>query len=139
MASIVYNSFWEDLARGLIDTDTDTFKVMALGPGYSESKASHSKRSDLTNEVSGPGYTAGGTQVTVTVTRDNATNRLVIGLGGAVWANSTVSGVQKFGYYKSRGGAAGADELVALVDHGSPVSTSNGPLSIDASTITIQN
>ncbi len=139
MASIIYNSFWEDLARGNIDLDTDTIKVMALTGTYTEDKDAHTKRSNLTNEVSGTGYTAGGQQVTVSITKDTANDRLVITLGGATWNNSTLANVQKFAYYKSRGGAASADELIALVDAGAPVSTTNGPLTLNQSTITIQN
>ena len=139
MASIIYNSFLHDVFVGNIDCDTDTFKVMVLGAAYSEDKDNHEKRSDLTNEVSGTGYTAGGNTVTVTVTKDNTNDRIDISLGGTSWANSTISGAQKFAYYKSRGGSANADELVALIDNGSPVSTSNGTLQLTASTIRIQN
>lgn len=139
MASLIYNSFFDDVVRGAIDCDTDTFKVMALGAAYAENKDTHTKRSDLSNEVSGAGYTAGGAVVTVTVTKDTANDRIDISLGGASWPASTISGAQKFVYYKSRGGAATADELVAVIDNGTPVSTSNGTLQLNASTIRIQN
>ncbi len=139
MASLIYNSFFEDLARGAIDLDTDTFKVMALGAAYSESKTAHTKRSDLTNEVSGTGYSAGGATATITVTKDNANNRLDVTLGGVSWPSSTITGAQKFAYYKARGGVASADELVAVIDNGSAVSTSNGTLQLTASTLRVQN
>jgi hypothetical protein len=139
MASIIYNSFLDDVVRGNIDCDTDTFKVMVLGSAYAENKDTHTKRSDLTNEVTGTGYTAGGATVTVSVTKDTTNDRIDITLGGASWSSSTISGAQKFAYYKSRGGAASADELVALIDNGTAVSTSNGTLQLTASTIRIQN
>ena len=59
MASFGYNSMLRDTVTGAIDFDTDTFKVMLVGAGYTESRA-HSKRSDVSSEVSGAGYTAGG-------------------------------------------------------------------------------
>lgn len=139
MATIVYNSFWEDLARGAIDLDTDTFKVQLTTVTYSENKDTHTKRSDLTNEVSGAGYTAGGNTVTVTVTKDTANDRLDISLGGTSWTSATISGARKAIVYKSRGGAATADELVACIDNGSDVSVSSGTLTLTASTVRIQN
>lgn len=138
MASVIYTSVLRDIATGAVDCDTDTFYVMALGAAYSESK-NHTKRSDLTNEVSGTGYTAGGNSVTVTVTLDTVNNRVDVSLGGTTWPSSTISGAQKFAYYKRRGGAASADELVALIDNGSAVSTSSGTLTLTASTLRLAN
>jgi hypothetical protein len=61
MASLIYNSFFEDWARGAIDLDTDAFWVMLTTSGYSENKDTHLKRSDVTNEVAaGGGYSTGG-------------------------------------------------------------------------------
>lgn len=139
MPSIVYNSLLFDEAVGNVDFDTHTFWVMACGPGYSESK-SHSKRSDVTNEITGTGYTAGGQAVTVTVNAtDNVNNRVDITLGGASWPSSTLANVQKFVYYRRRGGAASADELVAVIDNGTPVSTTADTLTLTASTLRKQN
>jgi hypothetical protein len=139
MASLIYNSCLDDTVRGIVDFDTDTFKVMALGAAYTENKDTHLKRSDLTNEVSGTGYTAGGNSVTVTVTKDLANDRIDISLGGTTWPTSTISGAQKFAYYKSRGGVATADELVAVIDNGTAVSTTAGTLTLTASTLRISN
>lgn len=139
MASLIYSSFIEDCLKGKVDCSVDTFKVMALGAAYAENKETHSKRSQLTNEITGTGYIAGGATVSVSVTRDTANNRIDVSLGAASWPNSTLAGVQKFAYYKSRGGAATADELVAVIDNGSPVSTSAGTLTLNASTLRHQN
>jgi hypothetical protein len=139
VASLIYNSFFEDLARGAIDLDTDTFKVMALTATYSENKDTHTKRSDLTNEVSGTGYSAGGNSVTITVTKDTVNDRLDVTLGGTTWTTSTITSAQKFAYYKARGGLATADELVAVIDNGSGVSTISGTLTLNSSTLRVQN
>lgn len=139
MASIVYNSFLDDCFKGNIDCDTDTFYVMLVTNSYTENKDTHTKRSDITNEVSGTGYTAGGVSVTVTVTKDTANDRIDISLGGTSWASSTITNARKAIYYKRRGGAATADELVACIDNGSDVSTINGTLTLSASTIRVTN
>jgi hypothetical protein len=78
MASLIYNSFVDDMARGAIDADTDTFKVMLVSSAYSPNKDTHDKRDDVTNEVSGTGYTAGGVTSACTVTKDTANDRVTL-------------------------------------------------------------
>lgn len=138
MASLVYNSAVEDMARGLIDFDTDTFKAMLVTSAYSPNKDTHDKRDDVTNEVTGTGYTAGGTTCAVTVTKDTTNDKVTITLGTVIWASSTIT-ARGCVYYKSRGGASSADEIVAYNDFGGDVSTTGGTFSVAASTITLQN
>ena len=140
MASLIYTSFFNDLAKGNIDCDTDTFKVLLTTSSYVENKDTHTRRSDLTNEVAaGSGYTSGGNAITVTVSAVDTTNdRQEIVLGGTSWSSSTIT-ARKAAVYKSRGGASSADELVAVIDFGSDVSTTSGTFTLTASTIRIQN
>jgi hypothetical protein len=138
MASLIFTSFLEDLARGAIDMDTDTFKVMLVTSAYTENKDTHTKRSDITNEVSGTGYTAGGNTSAITVTKDTANDRLDITLGAVSWPSSTIT-ARKAVYYKSRGGASSADELVAVNDFGSDVTSTGATFSLALSTVRFQN
>lgn len=138
MASLIYNSFLEDLARGAIDLDTDTFKAMLVTSSYAEDKDAHLKRSSVTNEVTGTGYTAGGTACAITVTKDTANDRLDVTLGAVSWSTATIT-ARKLVIYKSRGGASSADELVAVNDFGSDVVSTAGTFSVAASTLRFQN
>lgn len=138
MASLIFTSFLEDLARGAIDMDTDTFRVLLTTSSYTENKDTHTKRSDVTNEVTGSGYTAGGVTCTVTVTKDTANDRLDITLGAVSWPSSTIT-ARKAVYYKSRGGAASADEIVAVNDFGSDVVSTGATFSLALSTVRFQN
>lgn len=138
MASLIYNRALELWARGNIDFDTDTFKVLLTTSVYTENKDTHDFRDDVTNEVTGTGYTAGGNTVTVTVTLDTANDRLDITLGGTTWPSSTIT-ARKAVYYKARGGAASADELIAVNDFGTDVISSNGTFTLGASTLRINN
>ena len=138
MPSLIYNRTLELWARGGIDFDTDTFRVLLTTASYSENKDTHDFRDDVTNEVSGAGYTGGGNTVTITVTLDTVNDRLDITLGGTTWPSSTIT-ARKAVYYKSRGGAASADELVAVNDFGSDVVTSSGTFTLNASTLRITN
>jgi hypothetical protein len=138
MASLIYNSAPDEMARGDIDFDTDSFKAMLVSSSYSPNKDTHDFRDDVTNEVSGTGYTAGGVASAVTVTKDTANDKVTIQFGAVSWASSTIT-ARACVYYKSRGGASSADELVAYADFGSDVSSSGGTFSVAASTITLQN
>jgi hypothetical protein len=51
-------------------------------------------------------------------------------------ASSTIT-ARKAVWYKSRGGASSADELVAVNDFGSDVISSSGTLTLPAATITL--
>ena len=138
MASLIYNSAPDEMARGDIDFDTDTFNAMLVTSSYTPNKDTHDFRDDVTNEVSGTGYTAGGVASAVTVTKDTANDKVTIQLGAVSWASSTIT-ARGCVYYKSRGGASSADELVCYADLGSDVSSSGGTFSVAASTITLQN
>lgn len=138
MASLIYNSFFEDLARGVIDLDTDTFKCLLVTSAYVESKDAHLKRSDVTGEVAGVGYTAGGAAVSLTVAKDLVNDRLDVTLGGFSLSNATVM-ARKAVYYKSRGGLATADELVAVIDFGADVTSTAAAWTLAASILRVQN
>jgi hypothetical protein len=139
MPSLIYNRGIEAAARGTIDFDTDTFRVLLTTASYTENKDTHDFRDDVTNEVAaGGGYSSGGNVVTVTVTRDDANDRVDISLGGTTWPTSTIT-ARKAVYYKSRGGAASADELIAVIDFGTDVISSGATFTLTGSTLRIQN
>lgn len=138
MASLIYNSAVDDMARGAIDFDTDTFKVMLVTSAYTPNKDTDLKRSAVTNEASGTGYTAGGVTTTCTVTKVTATDRVTLAFAAATWPSSTIT-ARGAVIYKSRGGASSADELICYVDFGADVSSSAATFSLGSSTITLQN
>jgi hypothetical protein len=130
MASLIYDSCIDDTVRGAIDWDADTFKAMIVTSTYSPNKGTHTKRSDVTNEASGTGYTAGGTAVTVTVSKDTTNHRVDLTFSDPSWSTATLTG-RALVLYKSRGGLASADELVAYVDNGADVTSTAGTWSFD--------
>ena len=138
MASLIYNSAVDDMARGAVDFDTDTFKVMLVTSSYTPNKDTHDKRDDVTNEVSGTGYTAGGVTSACTVTKDTANDRVTLSFAAVNWPSSTIT-ARAAVIYKSRGGASSADELVCYVDFGADVSSSAATFSLGSSVITLQN
>lgn len=129
MASVVYNSFLYDLATGAIDTDTDDFYVMLVTSSYTPDKDAHDKANDVTNEVTGTGYTAGGEETTVTVTKDTANDRLDLTFSTVAWTTATIT-ARGAVVYKKRGGASSADELVGYVDFGSNIVSTAATFSV---------
>jgi hypothetical protein len=139
VASLIFDSCVDDCARGAIDFDTDTFYAMLVTSSYTPDKATHIKRSDVTDEVIGAGYTAGGSASAVTVTKDTTNHRVTVAFANVVWPASTITAKAAV-LYKRRGGAASADELVAYVDFGASVSSTSGNFTVTFSTpLTLQN
>jgi len=60
MANVIYNRFKRDIANGNVELDSDTTKVMLVTSAYTPDQDAHDNRDDITNEVSGTGYTAVG-------------------------------------------------------------------------------
>lgn len=119
MADVIFNSFKRDSANGTIDLDTDAIKIMLVTSAYVANIDTHTKRSDVTNEITGTGYTAGGVALAnKTVVADNTLDRATFDADDASWTTATIT-ARGAVLYKSRGGAATADELVCYFDFGS--------------------
>ena len=137
-ALTIYNSAIFNEAKGLIDYDTDTVYAMLVGEGYTVDKDAHDYRNDITSEPTGAGYTSGGASVSVTVTQDNTNDRTDITLGAVSWPTSTLV-ARGIVYYKRRGGASSADELICHVDFGSTFSTVADTFNVAAQILRKQN
>ncbi|MGB8275587.1 MAG: hypothetical protein WCF16_10010, partial [Alphaproteobacteria bacterium] len=75
MAWVLFDNFRLAAMNGnAVDLDTDTLKVMLTTATYSPNQATHDFKDDVTNEVSGTNYTAGGAALgTQTVTLSSGT------------------------------------------------------------------
>ena len=130
MANLIYNSFLRDIQNGSIDLDTDTIKLMLVTSAYTPNIDTHTKRSDVTNEVVGVGYTAGGvTLAGKTVTQNNTDNTGVFDADNITISTSTIT-ARAGVLYKSRGGASSADELIGYLDFGSDIISTAGDFNI---------
>ena len=132
MSSLIYDSFVDKLCTGAINPSSDTFKVMLIAPGggYTPSKTADIFRSAATaGEASGTGYTSGGVAVTCTVAKNTGSNQETLTFSNPSWAGATISAVGAV-IYKSRGGLASADELVAYVDFGGTVTSTAGTFAV---------
>jgi len=137
MASAIYNSFKRDIANGSIDLDTDTIKVMLVTSTYVPNVDTHDKRDDITNEVVGTNYVAGGgTLAGKTVTVDNTNDRAIFDGDNQVWAAASIT-ARGAVLYKSRGGAASADELICYIDFGSDITSTGADFTLSFNAVGI--
>src|SRR6185436_8735319 len=136
MASLIFNSALNDSLTGNINFGSGSFKCMRVTSTYSPNKDTHTKRSDVTNEVAASGsYAAGGGAATVGVTNDTANDRQDVSLGAVSFTTATIT-ARGAVYYLVVGSAA-TDRLVAYIDFGSDVTSTAGTFSLTASTLRI--
>ena len=86
----VYNTYKSDLFSGNIDHVNDVIKVALVTSSYSVDVDAHEFFDDITNEITGTGYTAGGVALTSkTVTTDDTDNEGVFDAADASWPTAT--------------------------------------------------
>lgn len=129
MANVFYDNAKKNLWNGSINLASDTLKVALVGSGYTPNQATHEYFSDVTNEVSGTGYTAGGATLTSqSVTADTTNHRGKFTAANVTWSSATITAVGAV-IYKSTG-TAGTSPLIGYIDFGGTKSSSAGNFTI---------
>lgn len=111
--------------------EAETHKALLVTDSYTHAYDTHAFRSDLTNEVSGTGYTAGGntlinTEITV---GSPSAGVLKYDHDDVFWSSSTISNAMALiGYFNV--GTSGTDQLVYLLDFVTAVTTTAGLLTV---------
>lgn len=120
MSSSIYGQYTVKLFDNTtkIDWSSDTIKVSLHTSSYSPNIDSDEFWDDVTNEVSGTGYTTGGaTLASKTITYDSSNNRVVIDAADTSWAGSTIANARYAVIYKSTG-TPGTSPLIGYIDFG---------------------
>lgn len=133
MASVAkFNSFLKNQFNGtaVVDFDTDTIKVMLTTSTYVPSASTHDFKDDVTNEVTGTNYTAGGTAVGTKTLTESAG---VVTFDGAdiTWTQSA-TGFANARYaviYKDTGVAA-TSPLIGFIDFTADKGNTSGDLTL---------
>lgn len=121
----LYGKFIENLAKKQIDLVNDTIKVMLCTSSYTPDQDTHEHKADVTNEITGTGYTAGGVALAnKTVTYTGATNVLKFDADDAQWTSSTLTFRTAVIY------DATTNDLIGYVDYGSDKSSEAGTVTI---------
>lgn len=113
----------------VVDWDTDTIKVALCTSTYTPDVDTHDFFNDITNEVSGTGYTAGGKTLAPTApTYDTATNETRMDAADTEWTAATITARYAV-IYKSTG-TASTSPLITYVDFGEDKVASAGTFKI---------
>lgn len=126
MASKMFGQFLAKALNKEIDFDTDDIRVMLTSSAYTPNQDTHAYKSDVTNEVTGTGYTAGGQALTSkTVTYDATNNVIVLDAADVTWASSTVTARYAV-IYDNTPSTDATKPLLGYVDFVSDQSSTNG-------------
>lgn len=114
------------MADGTMDLDNDTFKIMLTTSTYTPA-ATHSVKADVTNEISGTGYTAGGaTLQNVTWTESSGT--VTLDATDVSWTSATFTA--RYAVIYDDTPTSPLDPLVCLIDFGTDKSVTAGTFTI---------
>ena len=125
MANAIYNSFKRDLMLGDIDLVEDTIRLMLVTSSYTPNIDTQTNRSQITGEVVGTGYTAGGaTLANKSVTISQSTDEAVFDANNVTFSNATITAMGAV-IYKSTG-SPDTDNLICYLDFGQNVTSTGG-------------
>lgn len=118
MASMPIKWFGKALiawANKEVDLLDDTIKVMLTTSSYTPDQDTHDYKDDVTNEVSGTGYTAGGMQLANdTLTYTAGSNVLKYDADDVTWTTVTLTDVKNAVIYDDTPGTAATKPLIGF-------------------------
>jgi hypothetical protein len=125
-----FGKFFVSLCNKEIDLDTDTIKLMLCSSTYSPNQDTHQYKSDVSNEITGTGYTAGGATVgSVTVSYNTGTNVLSFDANDVTWGAASVTARYAVLYDASPGSDA-TRPLIGWIDFGGDVTSTGADFTI---------
>ncbi len=123
ITAVPYGKFIMGLAAGQFNFSSDTLKVLLTSSTYVPNVDTHEFVADVTSEITGTGYTAGGkTLTTVAWTYSSDNNWGVLTADSAVWNTATFT-CRRAVVYKSTGSSA-TSRLIGYIDFGADQSPS---------------
>ena len=125
MANQVFNSFKAGIMSGLVDLDSDDINVMLVTSSYTPDIDTDEFMDDVTNEVTGTGYTAGGQALAgKAVTVDTTDDEGVFDANNITWTTSTITAAGAVLYKDT--GASTTSPLICYFDFGGDKTSSAG-------------
>ena len=115
----------QDALKKLVNlNNVDTLKVTLHTSAYTPNQDTHQFQSDLTNEVSGTGYTAGGATLT-SVTLTQSGHVMTLAAANTSWTSSTITARYAV-VADTSPGTAGTNPLLCYVDFVTDVVSTGG-------------
>lgn len=123
MANILYNRCKANLMNKEIDLEADAIKIMLTTSSYTPA-VTHNVKTDVTNEVTGTGYTAGGATLASKAVTQAATTKW--DAADVTWSTSTITARYAVIYDDTHA----TDDLILCLDFGSDKSSSGADFTI---------
>lgn len=123
----IYTQALKSAFNKQVDLDTDAWRLMLMGSAYAANTAAkitaldtHQYKSDLTSEVSGTGYTAGGAAVgSIAFVNDTTLHQFGFTAGNVSWGPGASFTAPRFGaIYDSTPATDATRPLLMLLDFG---------------------
>jgi hypothetical protein len=134
--AVVTGSLYGLTAQKMIDGSTPivwttaSLKVALTTSTYTPNQDTHHFFSDITNEITGTGYTAGGATLTSpTTTYDTASDQIRLDAADTSWTTSTLTARDAI-VWCDTAGASTTDPVIGWVNFGADVSTTAGTFQI---------
>lgn len=118
-----------------IDFNSDTIKAMLTTSTYTPDQDTHQYKSDVTNEITGTGYTAAGlTLANCTIAYDGATNTLKLDCDDFSWGPGASFTARTLVVYDSTPGSDATRPLIMYVTFNAdiPVTSSTFSATVNA-------
>lgn len=129
IASGIYGPWLRDMgtnAKAFALNASDTIKYQTTSDAYTPNFDTHDEEADLTNEVTGTGYTTGG-EALGSPTWTIASGFAILDAADVSLSGTTLSNVEGFPYFDD---TLAGDPLLGLTDFGAPYSTTAGTFAV---------
>jgi hypothetical protein len=127
----IYGLFFTALANEEHDLLSDTLKCMLTTSSYTPDQDTHDYKNDVSNEVSGTGYSAGGATLgSVSINYNTSTNKWVLDCADPSWTSSTITARCAVFYNSTGGGADSSRGLICYQLSDGDISTTNGTFTV---------
>lgn len=130
----IYGKAFVSAFNGEIDFNSHTIKAMLCTSTYVPDQDTHQYKSDVTNEITGTGYTAGGlTLANPSISYDGATNTLKLDCDDFAWTGATFT-ARNLVVYDATPGSDATRPLIMYVtfDANVPVTSSTFSVTVNA-------
>lgn len=113
-----------------IDIDSDTIKMMLCTSSFTPNQDTMDYKNDVTAEVTGEGYTAGGQTLTgVSIAYNGTNNTITIDCNDVVWENATITASYAV-IYDDTPGTEATKPLLGYISFAEPVSSTAGDFTV---------
>lgn len=126
----LYGKVFIALFNAEIDFGSDTIKVALTTSSYTPDQDAHDYFNDVTNEITGTGYSAGGQALSgKTITYTGVTNKFVLDCDDPSWPTSTIT-ARNAVFYDATPGSDATRALIGYQASSLDVVTSSGTLDL---------